>query len=108
MQKNNQPEAQQQLPQGSKLRLIWRFLRGSRGMFVASILLAALSALADMITPQIVRAAVDNAIGGNEPAFGPAVMRLVDAVGGFEYLGRNLWIMALAVLAVAAVKVMSQ
>lgn len=90
------------------LALIWRFLKGSKMMFVLSILMAALTALTDMVTPQIIRAAVDNAIGGNEPTFGPAVMRLVNAVGGFEYLGRNLWIMALAVLVVAAVKVLSQ
>ena len=90
------------------LALIWRFLKGSKLMFVLSILMAVLTALTDMITPQIIRAAVDNAIGGNEPTFGPAVMKLVNAVGGFEYLGRNLWIMALAVLAVAAVKVLSQ
>ena len=66
-----------------------------------------MTVLADMLTPQIIRAAVDNAIGGNESTFGPAVMKLVDAVGGFAYLGENLWIMALAVLAVAVIKVVS-
>ena len=95
-------------PTVRKAALIWRFLQGSKGMFVISMLMAAITALADMITPQIIRAAVDNAIGGNEPTFGPAVMKIVNAVGGFEYLGKNLWIMALAVLVVAAVKVLSQ
>ncbi|MBR2719562.1 MAG: ABC transporter ATP-binding protein [Clostridia bacterium] len=90
------------------LKLIWRFLKGSKALFVISIIMASLTALTDMITPQIIRAAVDNAIGGNEPTFGPAVMKLVNAVGGFEHLGKNLWIMALAVLAVAVVKVLSQ
>ncbi len=99
---------QKQKSQIPMMKLIWRFLKGSKTMFVLSILLAALTALTDMVTPQIIRAAVDNAIGGNEPTFGPAVMRIVNAVGGFEYLGRNLWIMALAVLAVAVVKVLSQ
>lgn len=99
---------QKQEPSVKKAALIWRFLRGSKGLFVLSMLMAALTALADMITPQIIRAAVDNAIGGNEPTFGPAVMKVVNAVGGFEYLGKNLWIMALAVLVVALVKVMSQ
>ena len=35
-------------------------------------------------------------------------MKVVNAIGGFEYLGKHLWIMALAVLAVALVKVASQ
>ncbi len=99
---------QKQEPTVRKAALIWRFLKGSKGLFVISILMASLSALADMITPQIIRAAVDNAIGGNEPTFGPAVMKLVNAVGGFEYLGEHLWIMALAILLVALIKVASQ
>ncbi len=99
---------QKKEPSVRKAALIWRFLKGSKGLFVISMVLAAITALTDMITPQIIRAAVDNAIGGNEPTFGPAVMQLVEKVGGFEYLGKNLWIMALAVLAVAVVKVLSQ
>jgi len=94
--------------QYSKTGLIWRFLEGSKGMFLLSMLLTGVTSLADMITPQIIRAAVDNAIGGKEPTFNALVMKLVNAVGGFEYLGRNLWIMALAVLIVAVVKVASQ
>ncbi len=97
-----------QKPTVRKAALIWRFLEGSKAMFVISILMATLTALADMITPQIIRAAVDNAIGGNEPTFGPAVMKLVNAVGGFEYLGQHLWILAAAVLMVAVIKVASQ
>ena len=99
---------QNQEPAVRKLDLIWRFLKGSKIYFVLSMLTAALTAFADMISPQIIRAAVDNAIGGNEPTFGPAVMKVVDAVGGFAYLGKHLWIMALAILAVAVVKVLSQ
>ena len=87
----------------NKAALIWRFLKGSKGMFVLGILLASLTALSDMLTPQIVRAAVDNAIGGNPSTFGPAVMKLVNALGGFEYLGDHLWSMALGVLVVAVV-----
>ena len=99
---------QKNQPEVRKAALIWQFLKGSKLMFIISILMAAITALADMLTPQIIRAAVDNAIGGNEPTFGPAVMKLVNAVGGFEYLGKNLWIMGLAVLAVALMKVLSQ
>ncbi len=99
---------QKEAPTLSKAGLIWRFLKGSKALFIISIAMATLTAFADMITPQIIRAAVDNAIGGNEPTFGPAVMKLVNAVGGFEYLGQHLWIMAAAILLVAFVKVASQ
>ena len=95
-------------PGMEKAKLIWVFLKGSKLMFVLSILMASLTAFSDMLTPQIVRAAVDNAIGGNEPAFGEFVMKIVNSVGGFQYLGEHLWIMAVAVLVVAFLKIASQ
>ena len=89
-------------------RLLWKFLEGSKRFFLASIFCAGITALADMIRPQIIRAAVDCAIGGKEGDFPAFVMGAVERIGGFSYLGRNLWIMALAIVAVAAVQVLSQ
>lgn len=89
-------------------RLLWKFLEGSKRFFLASILCAGVTALADMIQPQIIRAAVDCAIGGKEGDFPEIVMEAVDRIGGFAYLGEHLWIMALAIIAVAAVQVLSQ
>ncbi len=88
--------------------LMRRFMKGSKRLFCVSMLSAALAALCDMLSPQIIRAAIDNAIGGKEAEFPAWVMRGVDALGGFAYLGAHLWIMALAVVIVAAIKVTSQ
>ncbi|MBQ8381568.1 MAG: ABC transporter ATP-binding protein [Clostridia bacterium] len=92
----------------SNAKMIWEFLSGSKLFFIIGIIAASVTALADMIHPQIIKAAVDNAIGGKEADLPDFVMKLVDRIGGFEYLGKNLWIMALAVLAVALVQVISQ
>ena len=92
----------------AKTRLLWDFLSGSKRYFLLAIASAAITALADMLNPQIIRAAVDNAIGGKEADFPPFVMDLVERLGGFSYLGQNLWILALAVIAVAACQVLSQ
>ena len=91
-----------------KLSLLWQFLKGSKRFFLASVLAAGVTALADMLQPQIIRATVDCAIGGQKGDFPEFIMNLVDRMGGFGYLGQNLWIMALAVIAVAAVQVGSQ
>jgi len=88
--------------------LLWHFLKGAKRYFLVAILAAAVTALADMLQPQIIRAAIDCALGGEEGDFPTFVMELVDRVGGFPYLGKHLWIMALAVLAVALVQVLSQ
>lgn len=92
----------------SSAALLWRFMRGAKQYFVISILAAAITALADMIQPQIVRAAVDCAIGGKEGNFPAFVMALVNRIGGFSYLGQHLWIMALAIVVVACFQVVSQ
>ena len=90
------------------ITLLWRFLKGAKRYFLVTVLAAGITALADMIQPQIIRAAVDCALGGKEGDFPAFVMKFVDHLGGFGYLGQHLWIMALAVLAVALVQVISQ
>ena len=96
------------LTKRDKRALIWRFLRGSKGLFLLSMLCAALSALADMLSPQIIRVAVDNVLGGKESVLPGFVTALVERAGGFGYLAEHIWIMAAALLAVALLKVVSQ
>ena len=91
-----------------KLRLLWKFLKGAKRYFLVTIAAAAVTALADVLQPQIIRAAVDNAIGGKEADFPGFIMSLVDRMGGFSYLGEHLWIMALAIVIVAVFQVLSQ
>lgn len=91
-----------------KLSLLYRFLKGSKRYFAITILATGVTALADMLQPQIIRATLDCAIGGKEGDFPVFVYQLVDSIGGFSYLGEHLWIMALAVLIVALIQVFSQ
>ena len=106
METNKTPEQQ---PRPGRGKLILQFLKGSKAFFIFCMVCAAVSALADMITPQIVRVTVDNIIG-SQPAenLSPAVQGLLNLFGGAEALRSRLWIMALAVVAVAAVKVACQ
>ena len=90
------------------LGLLWRFMKGAKRYFLITVLAAGITALADMIQPQIIRAAIDCAISGEKGDFPAFVMDFVNRIGGFSYLGENLWIMALGVVAVAAIQVVSQ
>ena len=90
------------------LKLVLMFLEGSKFMFALGIVFAALSALADMLTPQIIRITLDNVIAGKPGNYPDFVMRIINSVGGFEGLRDNLWIMAAAVLAVALINVICQ
>ena len=91
-----------------KLSLLWNFLKGAKRYFFITVLAAGITALADMLQPQIIRAAVDCALGGKEGDFPDFVMAAINSIGGFSYLGQNLWIMAAAILAVAVIQVVSQ
>ncbi|MBO5501423.1 MAG: ABC transporter ATP-binding protein [Clostridia bacterium] len=99
---------QEKVPLRRKAALLWRFLKGSKGFFVVSMLTTALAALMDMLTPQIVRMAVDNVVGNTDTTYTDWIMTLVNKVGGFAYLRDHLWILAVAVALVALVKVIAQ
>ena len=89
--------------------LIWDFLRGSKRFFVVAILSAALSSLAEMINPQIIRIALDHVIGSQPTdALSAPVLALAERFGGFAYLRQHLWIMASAIVIVAFFGVVGQ
>ena len=90
----------EQQPRPGRGKLILQFLKGSKGFFLICMFCSALSGLAETVTPQIVRVTVDNIIGSaSTENLNPVIRSLLDAFGGPDHLRRNLWIMALAVLA---------
>ena len=44
--------------------LLLGFLRGSKALFIMSIICSAVTTLVDMMNPQIIRGTIDNAVGG--------------------------------------------
>ena len=85
-------------------KLIWRFLKGSKALFILCMCCAALSALSEMIIPQIIRITIDQVIGGAPTdTLARPVQDLLTAFGGTAVLRERMWIMALAVIAVALV-----
>ena len=59
--------------------LLWQFLKGAKRYFFVTVLAAGVTALADMLQPQIIRAAVDCALGGKEGNFPAFIMDAVAA-----------------------------
>ncbi len=93
----------------SNRALLMRFLKGSKALFVISMLASVVSALCDMLSPQIIRVAVDNALGGAEPTNLPAwTAALAEQCGGFRWLGEHIWLLAAALLVVALIKAGAQ
>ena len=95
-------------PQTGNARMLAIFLRGSKMFFFIGMISAAVTALADMIIPQIIRVTVDNILPNSALEEGSAAKFLTDAAGGLEHLAKNLWIPATAVVVVSLFKVVSQ
>ena len=93
-----------QQPRKGRGRLIWRFLKGSKALFILCMCCAALAELADVVIPQIIRVTVDHVIGGKpvKDLAGP-VRSLLAALGGTDALREKLWLAAAAVMLVALV-----
>jgi len=89
-------------------KLLWHFLKGSKALFMCSIIFSGISSLADMLNPQIFRIAIDNVIGGKPSTLPEWANILAESYGGFAYLKEHIWIMAAAVMAVALIRVTSE
>jgi len=92
----------------SNARILWEFMDTSRFTFFCCIISSAIMSLCDMLNPQIIRATIDNALGGQAADYPQFVMDLVEKLGGFSYLGEHLWIMAVGLIAVAFVRMIAQ
>ena len=79
----------------SRGALLKRFLRGSKRYFAVCILFGLLLTLFDMVTPQIVRLAVDAVIGEDTGELSPALAALLKWMGGAGALGEKIWPAAL-------------
>ena len=88
-------------------RLLRRFLQGSKALFLLSMSAAALSSLADMLSPQIIRLAVDKLLSGRDVELGAFMDAFAARLGGTEYLAGHIWVLALALLGVALLKVLA-
>ena len=104
--KMKQDQAQ---PRRGRGKLIMRFLKGSKALFILCMCCAALSALAEMVIPQIIRVTVDNVIGGAPVKdLARPVQAMLRAIGGTEVLRQKLWLTGLGVILVALVSAVAR
>ncbi len=99
---NTAPTAKPANQNATRLSLIWKFLEGSKGFFIISILATLMMNVLDMISPQIIRTAIDSVIGDKELALPDVFIAFVGRMGGVEYLRSHLWMVGAAIVLLAA------
>lgn len=83
------------------LKKLNRLLKNNYLLFTVSIAATAGGALFQLLSPLIIRFTVDSVIS-DKPVDAPAfIVSLVEQIGGVSYLARNLWICAIAVVAIS-------
>jgi ATP-binding cassette, subfamily B, bacterial len=77
--------------------LLWRLMRGYRGLYAWAIVALFLHIGLNYLTPLVASGTIDYALS-SEPAAGSLPARLIDALGGPERVREALWIPALAMV----------
>ena len=84
----------------ARWKRLWRLIRGFRRYFFYTVLTTLLAALFAYLSPLVISFTVDSIVGGKAMNLPAWLQGWIDAIGGRDYLSANLWLPALAVLAV--------
>lgn len=85
----------------TKVSLVLEFLKGNIHYFVISVLSTLMVTALDMIAPQLIRTTVDCILGTKALELPAFIADAVEAVGGVDYLRRNIWVIGIAIVVVA-------
>ena len=91
----------------SDLIILYLHSKGFIKFFLISAAATILKVAASFTSPQIIRFAVDSVIDDVPIEYIKPIIDMVNAVGGIEYLKKNLWILAILILIIAIVTAVS-
>ena len=87
-----------------KRKLLWEFMRGSAWRYAGAIASVVVAVVVSFITPLILAETIDAVIGQKRALAIPGILgQWVEALGGRDFLARNLWIMGLAMLVLSVI-----
>lgn len=86
----------------SRTKMVMYFLKGSKRYFAASIVFACLVSVLDLINPKIISYTVDSIIDSQTAHIPAWIAQWITSLGGTAYMRANIWIIAAAVVFVAA------
>ncbi len=84
-----------------KGKLLVNFLYGSKRFFIVSIIASLAVAITDTVNPQIIRYAVDTVLSDKKSGLPKFANDFISSIGGVDFLRKNLWTLAVAVMIVA-------
>ncbi|NBI07811.1 ABC transporter ATP-binding protein [Senegalia massiliensis] len=82
----------------NSLKLLWKFMKGNKLLYLASILSIGIATLASIINPLVLKISIDSVIGDNPIDAPNIIVNMINSIGGVVVLKRNLWILAFALI----------
>lgn len=99
--KQTENTLKQRIPKGFRAALLGQVFTGLKRWFALGLVATVLSTATAYLTPLVITFAVDSVIGTKPMELPGFLAGAVEALGGREYLVRNLWILGLAVVGVS-------
>jgi ATP-binding cassette subfamily B protein len=81
-----------------QFHLIWQLMSGFRLLYAGAILALLVGTTINYLVPLIGRAAIDYAISAETPETGGMTARILDFLGGVDFIRQNLWVPALVMV----------
>lgn len=85
------------------LKSIFKFMKGNKHIYFLSIVSIILATFFTILGPLLIRLTIDSIIG-NEPINKEMLIKLVNFIGGKEYLKSNIWIIGLILIGLTALR----
>ena len=84
-------------------QLIWQITRGQRGLYLAAMLALIAASVFLYLVPLMPELAIDGLIGEETDRASAISLWLIEQAGGKEFLSQRLWLVALAMILLAAI-----
>jgi len=84
------------------IKLLLKFMKGNTFIFFLAIISIFLASLFAIVMPLVVKTTIDSIIGTVKMSLPTWIIDIINAIGGKNYLIRNLWVCGLVLLALTA------
>lgn len=82
----------------NRLKLLWKFMKGNRLVYIGAVLSIGLATLASIINPLVLKISIDSVIGNKALEAPDFIIYAINGIGGVEFLEKNLYLSAVALI----------
>ncbi len=84
----------------TQIKLLFKIMKGKRLLYLFAILSIGIATLFALLPPVIIKITIDSVLG--DKSFSPFILKIVNSIGGSEFLKHNLWICGLSIVFIMA------